>query len=304
VLRNSVFHAGDVFAVESVSEGAFEGSSLSAICISRNVASLRDACLKKCHHLEIVVFEGDSHLGEILMRAFSFCGSLQSIALPPFVRHLGRHCFPFCGSLQSVMFEPPSTLATIEAFAFLNCRSLDWFSIPASVTAMDGSAFVGSRIRSVGIEKGSVSFKIRNDFLVDFGMRVLVLVIGSPESIVVPSTIETLGRFCLSTAKRLRTVEFEPGSSLRRIEPTVFSGCGSLESICIPSSVEVLAEGCFWLCSGLRTVTFGPDSKLRVIERNAFRDCQSLELVSVPGSVEFIGRQEDCAVSLPSPQSP
>jgi hypothetical protein len=303
VLRNSVFHAGEVFAVESVSSRALERTWVSALCISRNVAHLGEACLTECWDLQIVAFEGDSHLSELSVDAFAYCKSLRSIAIPPLVALLGECCFAYCQSLQSVMFERPSRIATIGASAFWFCFSLDWFSIPASVTEMDGSAFTGSRIRSVGIEEGSTSFRVVNELLVDFEVRSLVLAIGSPESIVIPSTIETLGQFCFCWNDELRTVEFESDSILRSIGHSAFLGCKSLESICIPSSVEVLPEGCFENCWGLRTVTFGADSELRAIEETAFCDCRSLEFVSVPASVEFIGRQLGCSASLPSPQS-
>jgi hypothetical protein len=303
LLRNSVFQAGDVFAVQSVSDDAFHGSSLSALLVSRNVAGLGKKCLEACDFLEIVAFERDSHLYEISAEAFFSCHGFRSIAIPRFVGLLAPCCFCYCRSIRSVMFEPPSRLATIDAFAFFACRSLDCLYIPASMTAIDGRAFEFSGIRSIEIEAGSVSFRVINGFLVDFGIRSLVLVIGSPESIVIPSSIETLGGHCCARKVGLRTVAFESNSLLRSIKRSAFAQCESLESICIPSSVEVLHEFCFEYCRALRRVTFGGDSKLRVIEMYAFYSCYSLESVSVPASVEFIGRQDCCSVSLPLPQS-
>jgi hypothetical protein len=180
---------------------------------------------------------------------------------------------------------------------------LDRLCIPASVTAIHDRAFEASGIRSIEIEEGSVSFRVVNELLVDLRIISLVWVIGSPESIVIPSWIEALGPFCCASNEGVRAVEFESGSNVRSIGEFAFAGCESLEAICIPSSVEVLAKSCFRCCLGLRTVTFGSDSKLRRIEDGVFYCCQSLEVVSVPGSVEFIGRQYGCSVSLPSPQS-
>jgi hypothetical protein len=282
LLRNSVFHAGDVFPVESVSRPAFKGSSwLSALCVSRNITRLGDGCCAHCWGLQIVAFEGDSRLVEISADAFEFCNSLRSIAIPRFVGLLGRLGFGFCESLQAVMFEPPSRLTTISEFAFFHCQSLDSLCIPASVTEIAQWAFENSGIRSIGIEEGSVSFRVVSAFLVDFEVRSLVWVIGSPESIVIPSSIETLGQFCGSRNRRLRTVEFESNSNLRSIGEFAFRSC---ESICIPSSVEVLREGCFWSCAGLRRLRFGAKSHLRAIEEDAFCGYRSLKRVSVPAS--------------------
>jgi hypothetical protein len=251
LLRNAVFHAGDVFSVDSVSRRALTDCSISALCISRNVASLGENCSEECDDLQIVVFEGDSHLAEISADAFDGCLSLRSIAIPRLVDRLWPRCFRDCQSLQSVMFETPSKLATIDEYAFCACKSLTWFSLPASVTAMDGSAFYFGRIRAIEIGEGSVSFRVVNEFLVDFEVRSLVWVIGSPESIVIPSSIEALGRCCCACQRGLRTIVFESDSTLRSISKAAFTGCFLLESICIPSSVEVLLEYCFDACTAL-----------------------------------------------------
>jgi hypothetical protein len=127
-----------------------------------------------------------------------------------------------------------------------------------------------------------------NDLLVDFEVRSLVWVIGSPESIVIPSSIEELRPCCCAWKKNLMKVEFERDSNLRSIGSFAFALCSSLESILIPSSVEVLHKHCFWNCGRLRTVTFGRESKLRLIELDAFEMCRSPSLVGVPTSAEIM----------------
>jgi hypothetical protein len=291
LLRNTVFHDGGVFEVLSVSAGAFEECQLRAILISRNVASLGAICFKECHLLVVLAFEGSSHLSEISANTFSQCGSLRSITVPAFVDVLESFCFYFCLSLESVIFEATSRLATIENGVFSFCRSLDRLSIPASVTAIHDPAFGSSGISWIGIEEGSVSFRVVNEFLVDFEVRSLVWVIESPEASVIPSSIEDLRPYCCVSKDNLKTVVFESDSNLRSIGRSAFAECESLESICIPSSIERLPTFCFWSCFNLGTVTFGPESKLRVIEWAAFGHCESLQLVSVPASVEVIGEQ-------------
>jgi hypothetical protein len=335
LFRNAVSQAGYIFDILSVSPRAFKARDISAIFLSRNVASVGKSCFSKCPALQFVAFERDSHLREMGTRAFSACRLLGSIAIPSLVGLLRSRCFRFCWSLGSAIFEPPSNLATIEERAFYwctwlrsiaipslvgllrsgsfrCCRSLgsaiferpsnvatieenaffwcSWlthFSIPASVTAIGDSAFTSSGISPIEIEEGSVSFRVLNDLLVDFEVRSLIWVIGSPESILIPSSIQEL-RPCCCAWKELRAVEFERDSSLRSIGRLAFAGCRSLESILIPSSVEVLHEGCFQSCDGLRKVTFGRESKLRLIERMAFQGCQSLSLIGVPASVEIL----------------
>jgi hypothetical protein len=162
------------------------------------------------------------------------------------------------------------------------------FCIPASVTAIHDSVFIGSGLRSIGIEEGSVSFRVLNELLVDFDVRSLVWVIGSPESILIPSSIAELRPSCCLCQWRLSRVEFESDSHLRSISEAAFHGCGSLESICIPSSVEFLHKNCFAFCANLRTVTFDSESNLRSIGEAAFHSCRSLESICIPSSVEFL----------------
>jgi hypothetical protein len=290
LFRNAVFHEGELFEVVSVSEGALGRSEMSALCVSGNVGTLEQESVYVGEYtaLQIVAFEANSHLREIRPMAFFWCGSLRSIAIPSFVDRLGSSCFSLCRSLCSVVFESPSRLTTIENGALWECQSLTHLSIPASVTAIKSEAFCGTGIRSIEVEEGSVSFRVQNELLVDFEVRSLIWVIGSPESIVIPSSIEELGERCCARQERLRTVEFESESTLRSIGRFAFAVCESLESIWIPSSVEVLCEGCFCSCSGLRAVTFGPESKLRLIEPQVFGDCRSLQSVPLPVSAEGI----------------
>jgi hypothetical protein len=116
--------------------------------------------------------------------------------------------------------------------------------------------------------------------VVGFELRSMVWVIGSPNSIVIPSSIEELRRHCCASKFFMRTVEFDSDSSLRSIGFGAFSQCQSLASIWIPSSVEVVGECCFEFCWNLRTVIFGPHSKLQLIGHGSFRDSPSLELCS------------------------
>jgi hypothetical protein len=290
LFRNAVFHNGEHFEVVSFSlrAGVGEDCQLSSVLISRNVGGFGDNCFEFCSDVEIVAFEGDSHLRGLGRQTFSWCTSLKCIAIPSFVDVLGEECFSLCTSLRSLIFELPSRLATIERWALCDCESLTSVVIPASVTTIYSEAFQSSGISWIEIEEGSISFRVVNDLLVDFEGGSMVWVIGSPESILIPSSIEELGPSCCAWKARLRTVEFESTPILRSIGESAFVGCGSLESICIPSSVEVLHEQCFSGCWRLRTVRFESESKLRVIERMAFARCPLVKLVSVPASAEVV----------------
>jgi hypothetical protein len=158
LLRNSVCEEGELSEVRSVSGEAFQRRPLSAVLISRTVGGVGEYCFRQCDALQTVAFEAESHLCEIGPSGFRLCGSLRSIAIPSLVGLLVSNCFSFCQSLHSVIFERPSRLATIERQPFSNGESLNRFCIPAPVTTIHDSAFKGSRMSSIKVEEGSVSF--------------------------------------------------------------------------------------------------------------------------------------------------
>jgi hypothetical protein len=196
------------------------------------------------------------------------------------------------------MFELPSRLVTIKHATFSSCESLNRLCIPASVRAIHDLVFMASGLGSIGLEEGSISFRVLNDLSVDFDVRALLYVIDSAESIFIPSPIEELRQFCRCYKMGLSNLEFESDSHLRSIGESAFRSCESLESICIPSSVGVLQNCCFSACSNLRTVTFDRESNLRSIGECAFRCCGSLESICIPSSVEFL--RKGCFESCPN----
>jgi hypothetical protein len=84
--------------------------------------------------------------------------------------------------------------------------------------------------------------------------------------IVVPASLEVLGKSCFCRCYSLSWVRFESGSKLTRIEKLAFHGSGLVE-IVVPASVEFLGENCFLECESLSSVTFESGSKLLETER-------------------------------------
>jgi hypothetical protein len=91
--------------------------------------------------------------------------------------------------------------------------------------------------------------------------------------IVIPASVEMLGKWCFLECGSLTSVIFESDSRLSRIEKQAFSETGLIE-IAIPASVEVLGDECFRECIQLRSVTFESGSRLREIGRDAFSGVQ------------------------------
>jgi hypothetical protein len=156
------------------------------------------------------------------------------------------------------------------------CLLLQRLVIPASVTEIDVHAFDMCKVRQLEIEEGSVSFKVQDQFLVDFTGHSILWVVGSPESIRIPFSVHCLTPYCCAWKTTLITVEFEPISHLWVIDEFAFFGCESLRSICIPSSVKLLPAKAFRGCASLERVSFPSKSSLIPAKRMDFtRDLPS-----------------------------
>jgi hypothetical protein len=88
-------------------------------------------------------------------------------------------------------------------------------------------------------------------------------------------------------------VDFEPGSTISRIDPFTFNDCQHLSSICLPASIEVLGDQSFWAESPIsrpffEDITFERGSKLRSIEGSALARCPYLKSISIPETVQRI----------------
>jgi hypothetical protein len=88
--------------------------------------------------------------------------------------------------------------------------------------------------------------------------------------LVIPSSVEALGRNCFYYCTSLLSVPFESLSRLERIEANAFSDSG-LMCIVIPSSAEIFGDGCFSNCKQLQSITFEGGSRLHQIGQNIFQ---------------------------------
>ncbi|MDA0848436.1 MAG: leucine-rich repeat domain-containing protein [Verrucomicrobia bacterium] len=128
-------------------------------------------------------------------------------------------------------------------------------------------------------------------------------------SVVIPSSIKTIGASAFQNAHSLTTVTFAPDSQLTTLEDSSFRKCTSLTSIelpdslteikgytfleCtsltsieLPDSITEIGEGTFILCNSLTSIEL-PDP-LTTIRNNLLSYCPALTSVVIPDSVTTI----------------
>lgn len=100
------------------------------------------------------------------------------------------------------------------------------------------------------------------------------------KSVIVPSSVKSIGDNAFMNCKNLKTVTFNEG--LCEIGTLAFSNCSSLEEISFPSTLTTLGYGAFENCTSLKEVNFG--NALTKIGVLAFRDCSNIATVCYDGT--------------------
>ena len=149
-----------------------------------------------------------SGVTEIGSSAFEDCRDLTSLTIPSGVTEIGSSAFKGCTGLTSLSL--PSGVTEIGSSAFSGCTGLTSLSLPSSITEIDSYAFKGC----TGLK--DVSFYINGDFetyltkdhpCIEVGCGIKYYLNDEEiTSIVVPSSVTTLGMYAFQRCSNLLSV--------------------------------------------------------------------------------------------------
>lgn len=105
------------------------------------------------------------------------------------------------------------------------------------------------------------------------------------ESVVMPSTVTSVGMYAFSGNVNLRQVKLS--ENLVTLQDGAFEECGMLESIELPRGLSFVANSLFCGCSSLRSITFL--GEVTWIGDNAFYACFALTELVLPDTVQTVG---------------
>lgn len=105
------------------------------------------------------------------------------------------------------------------------------------------------------------------------------------ETVIIPSTVITIGSRAFSGCSSLTTVTLTDG--LTGIASDAFENCTSLKSIALPSTLATNDSQDAFADSSIETVTFS--SSITSIPSYIFRNCKTLKSVEIPSKVTAIG---------------
>lgn len=281
------------------------------------------AVFQNCSSLSSV--ELPSGLTEIPKLMFEGA-SIQEINIPNTVSEIGAGAFYNCELLEVVYFEPgnlenPLTLADHETKSggsnqysytyyygvFAGCTSLIHIEFPERTVQIGSNAFGPDYYVGYSGYSGKSNL----------------------ESVVLPSTLTTIGDRAFYEADQLTTVDFGgAGTTDLSIGANAFYGSGitsvvlpdrpvsvgnyafynadSLTSVTVPASVVSIGDNAFSNCNVLSSVTIKEGSRLTSIGGSAFSSCPLLTSITLEKStmLETIGASAFASTGLTSVKIP
>lgn len=269
--------------------------------------------------------------------AFSNNLTVKRVVLPDSITSIGFKSFMGCKNLEYV--EIPDGVTKIERATFQNCNSLN-LSIPKNVSEIEEGAI--TCVKHIDVHNSNPYFRVHQGMLIDFQRGVLLaatfenpnmdilvpnyvkrigasafrIVSNSPNSIILPNGLESIGSGALACFTKVPTVipksvtEIEdcafPSSNviledgnpnyIMRNNTIIDVRTNKLITICnkdvseviIPSGVEVIASHAFFNCKNLMEV-FIPKS-VKEIGDFAFYGCCALKSIVIPYYVTQMGK--------------
>jgi hypothetical protein len=240
-----------------------------------------------CVDLVSVTIEPGSRLASIGDQAFSRCGCLEFINLPPNLEELRAYVFDSC-SISVLRLESLLRLSLIGKNAFMYNDSLRSILIPGSVVEIGCRAFLDCHSLS------EVHFVLPSK-LVSIGGEAFGRCTSLTEFWIVASVEEIVGDFLRGSAVPEVFVEAN-NPHFETLEGFLVNGGRTILyyfgrdcDVRIGADIETIGPHSFEDCQFLRSVQFEPGSKLTQIEVCAFKNCRSLERVQFGGPSPTFG---------------
>lgn len=159
------------------------------------------------------------------------------------VTKIGNSAFYDLETLESVIIS--NNVISIGSYAFNGCTNLKNIVLPSNLINIDNCAFYRSGL----------------------------------ESIVIPSSLTTLGESIFENCKALTSVSFEDGSACKTINYGVFAYCSSLTTVELPANLQTIGQGSFYGCTALSQITI--PATITRINKGAFQECSSLVSMTI-----------------------
>lgn len=207
--------------------------------------------------------------------AYPAANPATSFDIPTYVTRLGDYCLHNCDNLTEINIHENVTEMGMNIFS--GCDNIESIYIPDAVTCMGVTVF-GDCKKLSQVHLPASADSLLSSFFTNC---------PSLTEVTIPRNIRYIGTFAFADCKNLKTINFEEGSRLNKIDLRAFEKCYALEEFIMPDSVTVLGGQILGYCNGLKNVHLSDN--LKILAGATFWYCTGLTELDIPGTVTFIG---------------
>ena len=226
------------------------------------------------------------HVTMVGRKAFYECSELTLVGLPEGVTRIDEMAFEGCRNLEYMEF--PNSLVSIGRWAFNYCYKIRTLNITRNVTDIAYNVFAHfSGMEYYTCSALNPKYKAVDGILYTKDMTTVVAYpqADPSTSYVIPSTVTTLGDYCLHNCDSLREIIIP--ESVTKLGMNIFSHSDNIEYIYIPDGVTSMGVTVFGNCRKLKHVHLPANADS--ILSSFFYYCMSLEDLTIPRNVKYIG---------------
>ena len=234
-------------AVETIGEGAFYYSDISAVELPASVRTIGTGAfysLDNCTSIKLN--EGLETIGE---SAFTFNDKVQELVIPNTVVEIGESAFSMCTGITKLTLGSGVKRIGNQAFRGTNIEGT--ITLPAALEEFGIEVFnptnymVEPKITDFEISGDNANFVTENGLLMDKEKTtVYAYAPGNKQTeLVLPSTVKTIKKYAFQSAINLTKLTLPQG--LEIIDEYAFQGMSNVSDFNIPSSVVYIGKGAF-----------------------------------------------------------
>lgn len=265
-----------------------------------------------------ILFPNDNYMVEVVSNSPSYEGDIVIPAIIEFegntysVTGIGMNAFRGCTGLTSIKI--PNSVTSIGNYAFSGCIGLTSFEISNSVRSIGDRAFFEcTGLISINIDSENNFYSSIDGVLYNKNKTKLIICPEEKNSIIIPSSVDTIGHDSFWGCNKLSTIEIP--NSVKVIDYNAFGYCTGITSIYIPSSVKSIYFSAFALNTNLLEINVdaannnyaSSDGLLYNKHLTTLISCPAgIHDVDIPNSVDtiymnaFFGQTELSSITIPS----
>lgn len=265
----AVTNGGEMTAISYSGTGA-------SVVLPEGVVEIGANCFKE--NKKLVSITLPSTLRVIGGGAFGGCDKLARIDLPEGLTTIGEYAFQDCSAIEKLIVPEGTTKVGYGAFWGVQMVYFQADTLPEGLDPNEPNYVIGCK--EIVTDEQGVTYAVNKN-----GEMTAISYNGTGTSVVLPEGVVEIVANCFNNSVKLRSVVLP--STLKTIGTAAFRNCSALKEIEIPEGITVIPIDAFNSCGDLRRVKL--PSTLKCIERDAFGWCGSLDDIEFPDGLEEIG---------------